>query len=103
MIGNMATVTAKVQESLLGVEAPANLSTESRARFLQHARQEEDGETYMYPDDFINAIAPPEEDYVSPHLAVVLAMSSTDMIRTAQNKERTICPSFPSRRYTQAG
>ena|ERR1700761_5061551 len=66
----MATVTEAVKESLLGKEAPASLSSESRLTFLKHANKEEDGELYMSEEDFINAIAPPEEDYVSDCPAV---------------------------------
>lgn len=54
-----------VKESLLGTETPEGVSSESRARFLQHASIEENGELYMSQDDFINAIAPEGEDYVS--------------------------------------
>ena len=60
----MATVTDSIKESLLGKTQPAELSQESRANFLKYAR-EEDGEYYMREEEFINAIAPPEEDYVS--------------------------------------
>lgn len=60
----MATVTEAVKESLLGTTAPTNLSSESRATFLKHAQQDADGELYMNEEDFINAVAPPEEDYV---------------------------------------
>ncbi|KIX98929.1 uncharacterized protein Z520_05390 [Fonsecaea multimorphosa CBS 102226] len=59
----MATVTEAVKESLLGSSAPSSLSTESRMTFLRHANKDEDGELYMNEEDFINAIAPPEEDY----------------------------------------
>ena len=62
----MATVTEAVKESLLGSSAPPSLSTESRMTFLKHAKKDQDGELYMNEEDFINAIAPPEEDYVSP-------------------------------------
>jgi hypothetical protein len=61
----MANVTGAVKESLLGKEAPADLSSESRNTFLRLAKKDEDGELYMNEEDFINAIAPPEEDYVS--------------------------------------
>ncbi|EXJ56773.1 hypothetical protein A1O7_07117 [Cladophialophora yegresii CBS 114405] len=59
----MATVTEAVKESLLGKEAPAGLSSESRNTFLKFAKKDDDGELYMNEEDFINAIAPPEEDY----------------------------------------
>lgn len=68
----MATIPAtaekikdSLKETLLGTEEPENVSTESKNRFLQYATLEEEGEKYMSPEDFINAIAPPEEDYVS--------------------------------------
>lgn len=60
----MATVTETVKESLLGSTVPTTLSTESRATFLKYAQRDEDGELYMNEEDFINAVAPPEEDYV---------------------------------------
>jgi solute carrier family 25 (mitochondrial aspartate/glutamate transporter), member 12/13 len=60
----MATVTESVKESLLGSVKPENLTQDSRARFLAHATEEQDGEHYMTKDQFIDAIAPTEEDYV---------------------------------------
>lgn len=57
------TIKETVKETLLGTETPEGVSTESRARFLQYASLEEDGELFMTQDDFVNAIAPPEEDY----------------------------------------
>ncbi|KIV84899.1 hypothetical protein PV11_00648 [Exophiala sideris] len=60
----MATVTEAVKESLVGSSQPTGLTNESRITFFQHSRQEgEDGELYMNEEDFINAIAPPQEDY----------------------------------------
>ena len=61
----MATVTDSIKESLLGSTQPENLSLESRHTFLKYAQQGENGEHFMSEDDFVNAIAPPEEDYVS--------------------------------------
>ncbi|KIW17084.1 hypothetical protein PV08_04275 [Exophiala spinifera] len=59
----MATVGEAVKESLLGTTQPESLSSEAKATFLKNSRQGEDGELYMNEEDFINAIAPPEEDY----------------------------------------
>ncbi|EXJ88428.1 hypothetical protein A1O1_05358 [Capronia coronata CBS 617.96] len=59
----MATVTESVKESLVGTTQPESLSTEARMSFLKHSRRDDDGELYMNEEDFINAIAPPEEDY----------------------------------------
>lgn len=61
----MATVSEAVKESLVGSSQPVSLSTESRVTFLKNARRGDDDELYMNEEDFINAIAPPEEDYVS--------------------------------------
>lgn len=62
----MATVAESVKESLLGTSQPAQLSSSSRTTFLKHARRDEDsGELYMGEEEFINAIAPPEQNYVS--------------------------------------
>jgi len=58
------TIKETVKETLLGSETPDGVSSESKDRFLQFASLEEDGELFMTQDDFINAIAPPEEDYV---------------------------------------
>lgn len=61
----MATVGEAVKESLLGTTQTESLSSEAKATFLKNSRQGEDGELVMNEEDFINAIAPPEEDYVS--------------------------------------
>lgn len=58
-------IKVSLKESLLGKEAPEGVTHESKARFLQHASIEEEDELYMSQDDFVNAIAPPDEDYVS--------------------------------------
>lgn len=60
----MATVKEAVKESLVGTTIEPQLSQQARASFLKHARQDEDGESYMTEEDFINAIAPENEDYV---------------------------------------
>lgn len=64
-----------VKETLLGVEAPEGVSTESRARFIHYASIEENGELFMSQEDFVNAIAPPGEDYVSYIPAVTATLS----------------------------
>ncbi|KAI1138889.1 mitochondrial carrier [Hypoxylon sp. FL0543] len=58
------TVKEAVKESLLGSEEPSNLSASHRASFLHNAKKDEQtGELYMGPEEFIEAIAPPNEDY----------------------------------------
>ncbi|KAI0897887.1 mitochondrial carrier [Annulohypoxylon nitens] len=58
------TVKEAVKESLLGSEEPAKLSSSHRASFLNNAiKDEQTGELYMGPEEFISAIAPPGQDY----------------------------------------
>lgn len=64
-------VTETVKESLLGAEVPQQLqlSAETKANFVKFARpDDESGELYMGEEEFINAIAPSSEDYVSAEL-----------------------------------
>ncbi|KAL7625317.1 mitochondrial aspartate-glutamate transporter agc1 [Parahypoxylon ruwenzoriense] len=57
-------VKAAVKESLLGSEEHSGLSASHRAFFLNNAKKDDHtGELYMGPDEFIEAIAPPNEDY----------------------------------------
>ncbi|KJZ80534.1 hypothetical protein HIM_00384 [Hirsutella minnesotensis 3608] len=57
-------VKEAVKETLLGSDEPAKLSAQSRARFLSNAvKDPETGELYMGPDEFIDTIAPANEDY----------------------------------------
>lgn len=71
----MATITEKakeakesVKDTLVGHEIPSEeqqTSAQTRADFMQHAVQDEEtGEYYMGREEFVNAIAPPNEDYV---------------------------------------
>ena len=69
----MATVSAKldkvaesVKESLVGTELEPELSQQSRNEFMQHAvRDSASGDWYLGEKEFINAVAPEGEDYVS--------------------------------------
>ncbi|OAA64644.1 mitochondrial carrier protein [Niveomyces insectorum RCEF 264] len=59
-----STVREAVKESLIGREEPEPLSSQTRSRFLKHAVQDADsGELTMGPEEFIDAIAPKDEDY----------------------------------------
>ena len=75
----MASLTEKAQEkaqeakesvkdTLVGHEVPSEeqqTSAQTRADFMQHAIQDEEtGEYYMGQQEFVNAVAPPDEDYV---------------------------------------
>jgi solute carrier family 25 (mitochondrial aspartate/glutamate transporter), member 12/13 len=57
-----------VKETLLGTDQTEDvqLSAQSKATFETHARADaESGELYMREEEFVNAIAPEGEDYVS--------------------------------------
>lgn len=62
----MATVKDTVKESLIGTTREPQLSQQTKATFDQHAiKDEETGELYMTEEQFVDAIAPENEDYVS--------------------------------------
>lgn len=60
-------VKEAVKESLIGSqESAAALSAQTKQRFNQNAvKDPETGEYHIGPEQFVNAIAPPNEDYVS--------------------------------------
>ncbi|KAI1352532.1 mitochondrial carrier domain-containing protein [Xylaria sp. FL0043] len=62
------TVKEAVKSSLLGSEEPVDLSASYRSTFLSNAKKDEQtGEPIMGPDEFIDAIAPADEDYSKIH------------------------------------
>jgi hypothetical protein len=62
----MASVTEQVGEVLLGTTEEPQLSQLTRAAFMKHAQKDETtGEYYLSEDQFIDAVAPESEDYVS--------------------------------------
>lgn len=67
MATTAAVVKEAVKESLLGTDEPAaQLSAQTKLRFTNNAvKDPETGELYMGPEEFINAVAPSGEDYVS--------------------------------------
>lgn len=67
-MANAAVVKETIKETLVGSEdtTPNKLSTQSKARFTSNAVKDvETGELYMGPNEFINAVAPEQEDFVS--------------------------------------
>jgi solute carrier family 25 aspartate/glutamate transporter 12/13 len=67
-MADVTKVKEVVKESLLGSELPTDvqLSAQSKATFDKNARKDEkSGELFMGEEEFINAIAPEGEDYVS--------------------------------------
>jgi solute carrier family 25 aspartate/glutamate transporter 12/13 len=70
MSSKAIAVKEAVKESLLGSEEPTQLSAQTKARFQSNAiKDPESGELFMGPEQFINAVAPADEDYVSQQLA----------------------------------
>lgn len=66
-------VKEAVKESLIGSEEPIHVSTQAKARFNSNALTDpETGELFLGPDEFIDAVAPPDEDYVSSSPPVFL-------------------------------
>jgi solute carrier family 25 aspartate/glutamate transporter 12/13 len=64
----MATVKEQVGEVLLGTSEEPQLSQLTRASFMKHALKDEStGDYYLGENEFIEAVAPESEDYVSTH------------------------------------
>jgi hypothetical protein len=62
----MASVTEQVGEVLLGTTEEPQLSQLTRAAFMKHAQKDEaSGEYFLNEEQFIDAVAPESEDYVS--------------------------------------
>lgn len=63
----MSKVTAAVKASLVGTQEDDHTpSPQIKTNFIQYARKDEgSGELYMTEEEFINAIAPKNQDYVS--------------------------------------
>lgn len=66
-----------VKETLLGVEDESQTSDQTRSEFMQQAKKDEDtGEWFMGETEFVNAVAPAGEDYVSTTSAILLTHTS---------------------------
>ena len=68
MSTEVTKVKEAVKETLLGSEMPADvmISARSKATFLENAKKDPGSEElYMGEEEFINAVAPEGEDYVS--------------------------------------
>jgi solute carrier family 25 (mitochondrial aspartate/glutamate transporter), member 12/13 len=80
----MTTITEQVKETLLGAEQVPTLSKQAQDHFIKHAKRDpQTGDRYLDEAAFIEAIAPPSEDYVG-----VLSRSAPTMSRTPL----TLCP-----------
>ena len=72
-------VKEAVKESLIGTEETAQLSSQTKARFYSSAiKDAETGDLYMSPDEFIDAIAPADEDYVGHKILSIVSENSVD-------------------------
>lgn len=59
-------VKAAVKETLIGSEDSVPVSVQTKARFNKNAAKDpESEELFMGPEEFINAVAPADEDFVS--------------------------------------
>ena len=60
------SLVESVKETLVGTSIEPQLSQQFKATFDRHARRPdvEGEEAYMTEEDFVNAIAPKDEDYV---------------------------------------
>lgn len=64
--GIMTGVKESVKELLVGSTEEPQPSVQIKENFIRHAQKDEaTGELYMTENEFINAIAPSHEDYVS--------------------------------------
>ena len=62
----MSSVKNTVKESFMGKTDEHHMSHQIKTNFYHHSHKDEQtGELYMTEDDFINAVAPKQEDYVS--------------------------------------
>ncbi|XMA20389.1 hypothetical protein WAI453_013180 [Rhynchosporium graminicola] len=63
-MADLGTVKEVVKEALVGTELQPQLSAQSKDTFEKNARKDEEtGEMLMGEEEFINAVAPPTEDY----------------------------------------
>ena len=60
------SLAESVKETLVGTTIEPQLSQQFKATFDRHARRSDDEgeEPFMTEEDFVNAIAPKDEDYV---------------------------------------
>ena len=88
---DVAAVKGVVKETLLGVEEPmTQLSAQTKATFEKNARKDaETGELYMEEEDFVNAIAPEGEDYVSRRILTITDSWAIDLREYLQYSTRS--------------
>jgi hypothetical protein len=100
----MASVKETVKETLVGSTGAPELSHQARSNFLRHAQKDENGELYMTEDDFINAVAPKQEDYVSTTLDPLHSLPPRRLqsLAISEPVENTPADTFPNPAQNQA-
>lgn len=65
-MSQISVVKEAVKETLVGSEEPTQISAQTKAHFLSNAiKDPETGELYLGSDEFVKAVAPKNEDFVS--------------------------------------
>ena len=105
----MANIQEAVKESLLGTTREPELSAQTRAAFDRNAKKDEaTGEYYLTESEFVDAVAPEGEDYVSCSIPSLSHQNCTGTenvltsMATAQDKKRTIRHPVSNRRSTES-
>jgi hypothetical protein len=74
----MGTVKTQVLETLMGTTESPELSKQMRSDFMKYAvKDAESDEWFLGENEFINAVAPPSEDYVSNDIKMELTRSAS--------------------------
>ena len=83
-MSKVAVVKEAVKDTLVGPDEPNQVSAQSKARFTSNAvKDAETGELYLGQEEFIKAIAPKSEDYVSRDARPVHAPALSQFIQAA--------------------
>lgn len=89
----MASVKESVTEALLGSTEEPKLSEQAKQTFFRYAiKDDASGEPYLGREQFIDAVAPPSEDYVRSLHLHPLTLHHVD----AQNSTRSSATSTAS-------
>lgn len=65
-MSNVTVAKEVVKETLIGSSEPVQVSADTKARFNSHAvKDAESGELFLGLDEFVSAVAPKGEDFVS--------------------------------------
>lgn len=93
-----ATVTESVTKALVGSTEDPSVSQQAKNLFMQHAIKDEGSDDYyLGEDEFVNAVAPQGEDYVS---SSARSGASTALMLThvsAQDQALPVCDPLPRR------